>query len=86
VGFVLVANHTSSSTAFTPIPCAIQQVKTVEFHPVQPWIAFADKGDGVKVWDWSTQQVCAARGVVLRLTLFALLLHLIVCKALDSAA
>ncbi len=29
----------------------------VQFHPVQPWIAFADKSDMVKVWDWSTQQV-----------------------------
>ncbi|GBF88621.1 hypothetical protein Rsub_01336 [Raphidocelis subcapitata] len=33
------------------------KVKTLEFHPVQPWIAFADKADNVKVWDWSTQQV-----------------------------
>jgi hypothetical protein len=39
------------------IPGCCLQVKVVEFHPVQPWIAFADKGDVVKVWDWSTQQV-----------------------------
>jgi hypothetical protein len=32
-------------------------VKLVEFHPVQPWIAFADKADNVRVWDWTTQQV-----------------------------
>ena len=37
----------------------LQQVKTLEFHPVQPWLALADKGDVVKVWDWSTQQVRA---------------------------
>jgi hypothetical protein len=43
----------------TDLPRAPSQVKTLEFHPVQPWIAFADKGDVVKVWDWSTQQVCA---------------------------
>jgi hypothetical protein len=36
--------------------CALQ-VKLVEFHPVQPWIAFADKADNVRVWDWTTQQV-----------------------------
>jgi hypothetical protein len=29
----------------------------VEFHPVQPWIAFADGSDNVRVWDWTTQQV-----------------------------
>lgn len=32
------------------------KVKLVEFHPVQPWIAFADKADNVRVWDWTTQQ------------------------------
>lgn len=29
----------------------------MEFHPVQPWIAFADGSDNVRVWDWTTQQV-----------------------------
>lgn len=24
---------------------------------MQPWIAFADKSDNVRVWDWTTQQV-----------------------------
>eukprot|EP00879_Flechtneria_rotunda_P011556 GHRR01012070.1.p1 GENE.GHRR01012070.1~~GHRR01012070.1.p1 ORF type:complete len:387 (+),score=140.43 GHRR01012070.1:185-1345(+) len=33
------------------------KVKLVEFHPVQPWIAFADKSDNVRVWDWTTQQI-----------------------------
>lgn len=33
------------------------QVKLVEFHPVQPWITFADKADRVWVWEWSTQRV-----------------------------
>lgn len=33
------------------------QVKLVEFHPVQPWIAYADTGNNVRVWDWMTQQV-----------------------------
>eukprot|EP00878_Enallax_costatus_P007526 GHUV01007882.1.p1 GENE.GHUV01007882.1~~GHUV01007882.1.p1 ORF type:complete len:370 (+),score=87.34 GHUV01007882.1:171-1280(+) len=32
------------------------KVKLVEFHPVQPWLAFADKSDNVRVWDWTTQQ------------------------------
>ncbi|KAF6235943.1 hypothetical protein COO60DRAFT_484505 [Scenedesmus sp. NREL 46B-D3] len=32
------------------------KVKLVEFHPVQPWITFADKADNVRVWDWTTQQ------------------------------
>jgi hypothetical protein len=41
-----------------------QQVKFLDFHPVQPWIAFADVGDVVKVWDWSTQQVRGAGGAV----------------------
>ena len=33
------------------------QVKVLEFHPVQPWLAYADGSHGVVVWDWSSQQV-----------------------------
>ena len=29
----------------------------MEFHPVQPWICYADTSDRVRVWDWTTQQV-----------------------------
>ena len=38
------------------------QVKTLDFHPVQPWLAFADFAQVVTVWDWSTEQAseCAA--------------------------
>lgn len=27
------------------------------FHPVQPWLAYADVYQGLTVWDWSSQQV-----------------------------
>jgi hypothetical protein len=33
------------------------QVKVLEFHPVQPWLAYADGSQAVVVWDWSSQQV-----------------------------
>jgi hypothetical protein len=40
------------------------QVKLLEFHPVQPWICYADTTDRVRVWDWTTQQVgCAGKAV-----------------------
>jgi hypothetical protein len=32
------------------------QVKTVDVHPTQPWVAFADESSCVRVWDWATQQ------------------------------
>lgn len=33
------------------------QVKVLAFHPVQPWLAYADVSQGLTVWDWSNQQV-----------------------------
>ena len=38
----------------------IFQVKTLCFHPVQPWLAYADVNQGLTVWDWSIQQVVSA--------------------------
>lgn len=35
----------------------ILQVKKLCFHPVQPWLAYADVNQGLTVWDWSSQQV-----------------------------
>ena len=32
----------------------------LDFHPVQPWLAFADFSHIVSVWDWATEQVGAA--------------------------
>ena len=32
------------------------QVHLVDFHPVQPWLAMADKAGMVTVWNWSTEQ------------------------------
>ena len=34
------------------------QVKSLVFHPVQPWLAYADVNQAITVWDWSSQQVC----------------------------
>ncbi len=33
------------------------QVKTLVFHPVQPWLAYADVNQTITVWDWTNQQV-----------------------------
>lgn len=33
------------------------QVKVVEFHAVQPWLAMADVAGAVTIWDWESQQV-----------------------------
>lgn len=33
------------------------QVKLLEFHPVQPWLAFCDTNQLVTVWNWATEQV-----------------------------
>lgn len=33
------------------------QVKVLQFHVTQPWIAFADKNQQLTIWDWSTDQV-----------------------------
>ena len=33
------------------------QVKCIEFHPMQPWLAIADKGGNVSVWDLKTEQL-----------------------------
>ena len=35
----------------------LQQVKLLSFHPTQPWLAYADRGQDLTVLDWETQQV-----------------------------
>ena len=37
------------------------QVKTVAFHPVLPWLAFADVAGTVVVWDWEADSVREGR-------------------------
>ena len=32
------------------------QVKVLVFHPVHPWLAYADGSQTVTIWDWSSQQ------------------------------
>ena len=39
----------------------LAQVKVLVFHPVQPWLAYADVSQGLTVWDWSSQQVSPQR-------------------------
>lgn len=33
------------------------KVKCIEFHPMQPWLAIADKGNKISVWDFESEQV-----------------------------
>lgn len=33
------------------------KVKCIEFHPMQPWLAIADKGNHISVWDFESEQV-----------------------------
>jgi WD40 repeat protein len=35
------------------------QIKCVELHPVQPWVAAVSMSDNVTVWDYQNQQVRA---------------------------
>lgn len=39
------------------LDAVILQVKCIEFHPMQPWLAIADKGGNVSVWDLKTEQL-----------------------------
>ena len=32
------------------------QVKVLVFHPVHPWLAYAEGSQTVTIWDWSSQQ------------------------------
>ena len=34
----------------------LAQVKVVEFHAVQPWLAMADVSGAVALWNWESQQ------------------------------
>jgi len=38
------------------------QVKLLAFHPTQPWLVYADKGQTFSVIDWCTQQVGDSEG------------------------
>ncbi|KAK9807986.1 hypothetical protein WJX73_010745 [Symbiochloris irregularis] len=40
--------------AFRP---TLSKVKLLQFHPVQPWLAFSDTNQLVTVWNWATEQV-----------------------------
>ena len=50
------------------------QVKVLSFHPTQPWLAYADRGQDLTVLDWQTQQVQAlfvkSRGILLHPKVF----------------
>lgn len=46
-----------SETRLPDTDDTISQVKVLQFHPVQPWLAYADVNQLVTVWDWSNQQV-----------------------------
>ena len=41
---------------FIPQHQTHMQVKLLDFHPTQPWLVYADKGQNFCVIDWSTQQ------------------------------
>lgn len=32
-------------------------MKALVFHPIEPWLAYADVNQVITVWDWSNQQV-----------------------------
>ena len=34
-----------------------EKVDRVEFHPVQPWLAYVDRLSGVKVWNFESDEV-----------------------------
>ena len=34
-----------------------EKVDRVEFHPVQPWLAFVDRNSNVSVWNYESDEV-----------------------------
>lgn len=34
-----------------------EKVDRVEFHPVQPWLCFVDRGSNVSVWNYESDEV-----------------------------
>ena len=54
---VLYAQYECQTAAVLLTGPFIAQVKVLAFHPVQPWLAYADVNQGLTVWDWSSQQV-----------------------------
>lgn len=34
-----------------------EKVDRVEFHPVQPWLAFVDRSSNVSVWNYESDEV-----------------------------
>ena len=39
----------------------LAQVKVVEFHAVQPWLAMADLSGAVAIWNWESQQASSIK-------------------------
>ncbi|KAK9822211.1 hypothetical protein WJX81_006190 [Elliptochloris bilobata] len=48
---------------FLAFKAAGNKVKVLVYHPVQPWLAYADGNQTVTVWDWSSQQVVWEAGL-----------------------
>lgn len=36
---------------------SLDKVDKVEFHPVQPWLAFVTRGNAVTVWNYESNEV-----------------------------
>ena len=59
-------SHNHTITLLDQVQQLVQncaQVKVLVFHPVHPWLAYADGSHTVTIWDWSSQQasVCLSR-------------------------
>ncbi len=53
------STHAVARLLAHPAPPSCQVFKS-EFHPTQPWVLSATKGDLVSVWDWNSQEVSEA--------------------------
>lgn len=42
------------------------KVDRVEFHPVQPWLVFVTRGNGVTVWNYESSEVRPVGGIKYR--------------------
>lgn len=69
-------------TQFRP---ASSKVKCIEFHPMQPWLAIANKANKVSVWNFVSEQVSSPPSIR---PFFCSIsnTHQITCTAHDSKA
>ena len=53
----LAFDKTPELLAIQAVRSTKEKVDRVEFHPVQPWLAFVDRNSTVSVWNYESDEV-----------------------------